>query len=347
MGDHQLLKLVRMRHKALVRVMFVFVVLLALLNTGESLNTYHEQQKNTMTFTQFIEEKKRAAKYHDTSLVNESYATYLKEQRYFVMPQRDKLYSSLVVGQIITIIHYAIPLLLGLAMAGMDQASSFNVAMFKSRFKRRQFFAARYWYGLTCLLGTTTLGIGILLLGIFAGVPTEYVGISGLNILGLLMMNLAIDSFLFTVGIGVGSIFSTLFGMFVFGLFGGWLGASAIQRFMVYNAVNHRSYWSLLPRGDQLFLLLFILALTISVAGYWLTRWLFDRISLENEGDILLLPKLRWVIFVYALIVVPFNFGDWLFQNELLSYSVSIIGVLALGLWWLHRERAQEQLMVR
>lgn len=264
-----------------------------------------------------------------------------------IMPQRDKLYSSPLVGRIITIIHYAIPLLFGLAMAGIDQASSFNAAMFKSRFKRKQFFAARYWYGLTCLLGTTTLGISIFLFGIFVGVPSEYVGISGLNTLGLLMMNLAIDSFLFTVGIGVGSVFSTLFGMFVFGLFGGWLGANAIQRFMAYHTVYNRSYWSLLPRGDQLFLFLFILTLAISAAGYWLTRWLFDRISLENEGDILLLPKLRWLILTYALIVVPYNFGDWLFQNELLSYSASIIGVLALGLWWLHRERAQEQLMVR
>lgn len=58
MGDHQLLKLVRMRYKVLIRVMVSFVMLLALLNLGESLNTYHEQQKNTMTATEFIASKK-------------------------------------------------------------------------------------------------------------------------------------------------------------------------------------------------------------------------------------------------------------------------------------------------
>lgn len=347
MGDHQLLKLVRIRHKALVRVMFVFVVLLALLNLGNTLQNYHNQQKYIMSPAEFISTKKQAAKHKDDFYVNKSYADYREDQRYLVEPQRDKLYSSSLVGLAITIIHYVIPLIFGLAMAGMDQASNFNAAIFKSRFKRRQLFTTRYWYGLACLLGATTIGICITLLGYNVGVPAAYVGISGLNILGLFMTNLAVNSFMFTAGVAVGSIFASLFGMFVFGLLGGRLGMSAVQRFLIKTVMTNQSYRSLWSHGDQFFLFLFAMALVASAAGYWITRWLFDRISLENEGDILLLPKLRWVIFVYALIVVPYNFGDWLFQNELLSYSVSIIGVLALGLWWLHRERAQEQLMVR
>ncbi|KLI75922.1 MULTISPECIES: hypothetical protein [Lacticaseibacillus] len=347
MGDHQLLKLVRMRHKALVRVMFVFVVLLALLNLGNSLQNYHNQQKYIMSPAEFISTKKQAAKHKDDFYVNKSYADYREDQRYLIQPQRNRLYAPSLINLVVTIISYAVPLLFGLAMAGMDQASNFNAAIFKSRFERRQLFIIRYWYGLVCLLGTTTLSIGITLLGYYAGVPATDVGISGLNILGLFMTNLAVNSFMFTAGVAVGSIFASVFAMVVFGLLGGWFGMSAVQRFLIHTVVINQSNRSLWSQGDQFFLFLFTVALVTSAAGYWITRWLFDRISLENEGDILLLPKLRWGIFVYALIVVPYNFGDWLFQNELLSYSVSIIGVLALGLWWLHRERAQEQLMVR
>ncbi|MDG3061083.1 hypothetical protein P5Z00_03860 [Lacticaseibacillus sp. BCRC 81376] len=322
-------------------------MLLAVFNLGDTLKNYQSQQKYMMNPTEYYAAQNQAAKHHSEIYGNKSYAGYRDEQRFLIEPQRNRLYSPFLINRIMTVISYIVPLLLGLIMAGADQASSFNATLFKSRFKRKRLFDTRYWYGLACLLGTTTLGISLTLFGYYAGVPAAYVGISGLNILGLFMTNLAVNSFMFTAGIAVGSIFASLFGMFVFGLLGGWLGMSAIQRFVTYTTIDKRSYRAFLPHGDQLFLFFFVMALIASAAGYWITRWLFDRISLENEGDILLLPKLRWVIFVYALIVVPYNFGDWLFQNELLSYSVSIIGVLALGLWWLHRERAQEQLMVR
>ncbi|QVI34091.1 hypothetical protein BVJ53_03990 [Lacticaseibacillus chiayiensis] len=347
MGDHQLLKLVHIRHKAVVRVMFVFVVLVTLFNLGDTLQNYHNQQKYNMSYAEFISTKKQAAKNKDDFYVNKSYSDYLEDQHYLIKPMRNHLYVPSLVSRIVTIISYVVPLLFGLVLAGMDQASSFNAAVFKSRFKRKQLFATRYWYGLSCLLGATTLGVGITLLGYFAGIPATYVGISWLNVLGLLMTNLAVNSFMFTAGVAVGSIFASLFGMFVFGLLGGWIGMSAVQHFLINTVMINHSYRLLRSHGDQFFLFLFVVAFVASAAVYWITRWLFDRISLENEGEILLLPKLRWVIFVYALIVVPYNFGNWLFQNELLSYSVSIACIVALGFWWMQRERAQEQMAAR
>jgi hypothetical protein len=47
---------------------------------------------------------------------------------------------------------------------------------------------------------------------------------------------------------------------------------------------------------------------------------------------------------IYALAVIPYGLGQWLLNNELLSYTVSIIAILALGFWWWYRERPQKKL---
>ena len=232
-------------------------------------------------------------------------------------------------------------------MAGVDQASGLNAALFTSRFRRRQMFSVRYGYGLAYLLGATTVGIGITLLGFYAAVPAMYVGLSGANIVGALLLNLAVNSFMFTVGIGVGTIFASPFWMGVFGLFGTWFGMSAIERFInsirFYGPVK-KSFWhTLIPSGNQLFWVLFIGAILASVGGYFLIRWLFDRISLEHSGDVLLLPKLRWLILAYALVVIPYTFDDWILQNRLISYVVSIGMVIGLGVWWQRREHVGSQ----
>lgn len=348
MYDHQLLKLVQSRHKVLLRVVLVFVVLLAFLNLGGTIQGYQNRQEYMLSPSEFTATKKQAAKHHDDTFANMSYSQYQEEQKYLIAPQdKQKLYAPSFTGLVMTIVSYAIPLLVGMAMAGIDQASGLNAALFTSRFRRRQLFSVRYGYGLAYLLGATTAGIAITLLGYYAAVPAMYVGLSGANIVGALLLNLAVNSFMFTVGIGVGTIFSSPFWMGVFGLFGTWFGMSAIERFInsirFYGPVK-KSFWHMLiPSGNQLFWLLFIGAMLASVGGYFLIRWLFDRISLEHSGDVLLLPKLRWLILAYALVVIPYTFDDWILQNRLISYVVSIGMVIGLGVWWQRREHVGSQ----
>ena len=45
MGEDRLLKLVRSRHKVLLRMMVVFALLLSAVNLGQSIQNYHNEQK--------------------------------------------------------------------------------------------------------------------------------------------------------------------------------------------------------------------------------------------------------------------------------------------------------------
>ena len=65
MGEDRLLKLVRSRHKVLLRVM-VFVLLLSAVNLGQSIQNYHNEQKYVMDLAQFEESKQEAKKNHLT-----------------------------------------------------------------------------------------------------------------------------------------------------------------------------------------------------------------------------------------------------------------------------------------
>ena len=180
MYDHQLLKLVQSRHKVLLRVVFVFVILLAFLNLGGTIQGYQNRQEYMLSPSEFTATKKQAAKHHDDTFANMSYSQYQEQQKYLIAPQdKQKLYAPSFTGLVMTIVSYAIPLLVGIAMAGVDQASGLNAALFTSRFRRRQLFSVRYGYGLAYLLGATTIGIGITLLGFYAAVPAMYVGLSG------------------------------------------------------------------------------------------------------------------------------------------------------------------------
>ena len=74
-----------------------------------------------------------------------------------------------------------IPLLVGIAMAGVDQASGLNAAtVSRSRFRRRRtVFAARYWLWSCCSLlrGNDARHQGSRIIGYCdAAVPAMYVG---------------------------------------------------------------------------------------------------------------------------------------------------------------------------
>ena len=131
MYDHQLLKLVQSRHKVLLRVVLVFVVLLAFLNLGGTIQGYQNRQEYMMSPRDFAIMKKQSAKNHDTTFAKMSYSQYQEEQKYLIAPQdKHKLYSPSFIAYSMTIVSYAIPLLVGMAMAGVDQASGLNAALF-------------------------------------------------------------------------------------------------------------------------------------------------------------------------------------------------------------------------
>ena len=120
MYDHQLLKLVQSRHKVLLRVVLVFVVLLAFLNLGGTIQGYQNRQEYTMNPRDFAIMKKQYAKNHDTTFAKMSYSQYQEEQKYLIAPQdKHKLYSPSFIAYSMTIVSYAIPLLVGMAMAGL------------------------------------------------------------------------------------------------------------------------------------------------------------------------------------------------------------------------------------
>ncbi|EGF48279.1 hypothetical protein AAULR_18141, partial [Lacticaseibacillus rhamnosus MTCC 5462] len=87
MYDHQLLKLVQSRHKVLLRVVLVFVVLLAFLNLGGTIQGYQNRQEYTMNPRDFAIMKKQYAKNHDDTFANMSYSQYQEEQKYLIAPQ--------------------------------------------------------------------------------------------------------------------------------------------------------------------------------------------------------------------------------------------------------------------
>lgn len=64
MGEDRLLKLVRSRHKVLLRVMVVFVLLLAAVNLEQNVQDYHINQNHVMDLAQFEESKQMAKKNH-------------------------------------------------------------------------------------------------------------------------------------------------------------------------------------------------------------------------------------------------------------------------------------------
>ncbi|EPC51263.1 hypothetical protein Lpp123_12371, partial [Lacticaseibacillus paracasei subsp. paracasei Lpp123] len=238
MGEDRLLKLVRSRHKVLLRVMVVFVLLLAAVNLEQNVQDYHINQNHVMDLAQFEESKQMAKKNHYTFYDNKSYEEYREDQRHLFIPkQKGQLSSDFISGNFFTVVSYLIPLLIGLAIASIDQASGFNAAIFSSGFRRRRVFATRYWYGFLSLLGAMILGSGITILGYYVAIPAMYVGLSGMNLLGVLLMNIAVVSFMYTIGIAIGTIFASPFWMGVFGLFGTWFGATAADR-LIYSTMR-------------------------------------------------------------------------------------------------------------
>ena len=84
MGEDRLLKLVRSRHKVLLRMMVVFALLLSAVNLGQSIQNYHNEQKYVMDLAQFEESKQEAKKNHLTFYNNKSYEEYRKTSVIFL-----------------------------------------------------------------------------------------------------------------------------------------------------------------------------------------------------------------------------------------------------------------------
>ena len=112
MGEDRLLKLVRSRHKVLLRVMVVFVLLLAAVNLEQNVQDYHINQNHVMDLAQFEESKQMAKKNHYTFYDNKSYEEYREDQRHLFIPkQKGQLSSDFISGNFFTVVSYLIPLL--------------------------------------------------------------------------------------------------------------------------------------------------------------------------------------------------------------------------------------------
>ncbi|MCH4170302.1 MAG: ABC-2 transporter permease [Lactobacillus sp.] len=338
MAGKRLLNLIRIRHKALVWAMAAILLLFTAVSVSNDISNYHQLRNDTVSARSF--ELMKENKYYNHAYDGMSYQDYRDQQRYIYMPaaQNRLIPEKNNIGLFQSVLAGIVAFLFGLILASKDNLSGFNTILFSSGFKRRGLFKTRYLYGLAAVAVTTIVSVGIHVLGYYLFLPPLYVGLSALNVLGLILMNLELVVFLYTAGLVVGTFFASLFWMILFAVVGAWMGSGALSRLSI-----SQTWRQLLPATPKSNDYKFLIGLTIVIVAvaiaYFVSQRLFQRISTENEHNILLIPNLRWVIIGYALLTLPYSFGNWLLYSYGLSYAILSLMILGFGFWWWYRER--------
>lgn len=201
-------------------------------------------------------------------------------------------------------------LFIGFLLFFIDLKTSFNTFLFSSGFSRKQTFFGKFFFVGIPLLAAYTLGNSIKLGWIAANIPNEYIN-SPMWVLVMSAINCLIFAIFF---FAIGSFIGTLVGNLVFGpitliVFAYMLGATPYALGQAYNTyLGFRPEQTIANGLSSInFELLFRNDFT-KFAGNWVV-WCFclittlililltfkgyQKISLENNGQYLLLPKWR------------------------------------------------------
>ena len=249
---------------------------------------------------------------------------------------------------------FVVVTVLGWAIFAWDHHTDFNHYLFALPVTRRRIYRQKLQ-----LLLTTVAGSYVLMHGLFLGVlglikrSTMTYNLNWDNDLrycvSQLMFLLAVLMVAMTCGLWLGQIFASALTTVIF--MASWLFAingfstilmdlTGIQLWRVHWIYYFdQSTWS----G---FSILVLGSLAVIVALYYLDRWAFEHLSLEETGEYFLLPQFRqtllWLVIVYLTVAVSFSsFGHLIIQMvtnhyvaDLPLYQNVLLAVVVAYLTW-------------
>ncbi|KRN02068.1 hypothetical protein FD13_GL000374 [Levilactobacillus senmaizukei DSM 21775 = NBRC 103853] len=226
--------------------------------------------------------------------------------------------------------------LVGLLVMNRDLKDNFNQFLFTSGYSRRRVYWTKFFVVQGFLLLTTVVGIAVqygvaavmLPSGIgfhlaWAGVLTSWLG-------GLLISWLFFAITWFAALI-VGQTASLLVTVVGFTL-------SSFGILQIYLKLVSNRFWHL-SEGQTLILgfgLMFLATVSLIVWG----AWLFQRLSLEHNGEYLLFPKLRVPVYI---VFVAYLTGLAAWNGLPITIAITFISTVLFGYGWLWRPKLGEK----
>lgn len=207
----------------------------------------------------------------------------------------------------------AVAALLGVALVAWDRISHFERFLFASRFSRKQVYLRRLAQGLTMMLLTTTVFLGVQFAGLSLTIPAQYLNLSVTSMLQVWLYNCGADAFLFIIG----SVFAVMFGQVIVTLVLGLVGFislktlpgtynSFIAVFVLGDYPNDTNlYYAFSLRSPGTIWPWFLVGmLVLGALLIWIGATFYQRVSAENTHRILTVPSMKIpLIVLYALLV--------------------------------------------
>jgi len=226
--------------------------------------------------------------------------------------------------------------LVGLLLMNRDLKDNFNQFLFTSGYSRRRVYWTKYFLAQGFLLVTTVAGIAVqygvaaemLPSGIgfhlaWAGVLTSWLG-------GLLISWLFFAITWFAALI-VGQTASLLVTAAGFTL-------SSFGTLPIYLKLVNNKFWHL-SEGQTLVLGFVLMFLATAILIVW-GSWLFQRLSLEHNGEYLLFPKLRVPVYI---VFVAYLTGLAAVNGLPITIAITFIFTVVFGYAWLWRPKLGEK----
>ncbi|WP_179394187.1 hypothetical protein [Lacticaseibacillus absianus] len=331
------------------RWLWLVAALLMLLYTGNVVRSgasqYNDLRTSMMTPQAFARDRAKPDKDRQTG--EQTYRAYKDHWLMFYQNYGEEavdhalLPTGVANGPLTIDLFYLLGLfLLGLVVSAWDHFGRFDRFLMATRFTRRRIFWTRTGGYLGLVIGGTIAVNGLAALGLHLLIPAHYLNLSGSMVLGLTLYNTALAALGFTTGL--------LFGMLCGRV---WLlAALAVATVVVADQTVQglSTVWGQLTQGTAslswaslaqplwAYWPLMIGYVIMTIALLILGAWSYTQLSLEQDGQALILPRLRPLVVAIGMVVA---FGTFLGTDQhgrfVLGNSIQApLIVLALGVLW-------------
>lgn len=213
----------------------------------------------------------------------------------------------------------------GFLISFLDYKTNFVLILFSSGYRRKEIFKSTIKTSLLPLIGLSSSAIAINLAILYSSIPHQYIDYPLVKIIIYHICLLATAICYYFIGLFSGIVFGQIFTGIV-SLIGFLFGLGLIQTNLLdlFDALFHKNknqiyYDILFARFDSYPHWAIITSITIilTLILYFISQISYNRLSLEERGNYLLFPKLRFPISLIAAFFASYSLSG----NLGLSYS--------------------------
>ncbi|WP_461225583.1 hypothetical protein [Lacticaseibacillus suihuaensis] len=350
----EILRLYGRRYRWLIVALFAVAAITTGTMVSDAVESYHEARTNMVSQKTYNKElAKDLAKNKGKVYKEVSYAQFVQDTLNVYQDELPKGDHTPMLPQSVgnlgvNTLYLFAAFVFGLVLAGWDHFGKFDRFVLGTRFARRKLYWGKVGLGAAAVLGSVIVGQAIMMGGLYANIPVQYINTTGLEIFGLLLYDAVAALATYVVATTLAMFAGRLWQVGAVTVILLWTVTATFCNLQGLYAqlVDHVSYNSF---GGALatpgrFYWPTLVAMALLAGGLaWVGAWGFTHLSLEHDAAVLVRPL--QVVFSALAVLYGFGFGISWSRYGYFEFANSLgmpLVVLALCLlWWFWPQLSQ------